>query len=89
MSCPKYESLASKLTTLALQFAFRMRDFDEEDAITVAQLEAGVRCKWSWSWLKLDSKSNVKGVEYVFPLSQFFKKLTNQAMPDAAYAAKR
>ena len=73
--CSKYESLASKFTTLPLQFVFRMRDFEEEDAITVAQLEAGVRCKWSWSWLKLDSKSNVKEVEYVFPLSKFFKKI--------------
>src|SRR4029434_11194386 len=31
----------NKLTTLPLQFVFRMREFYEEDAITVAQLEAG------------------------------------------------
>ncbi len=43
-----------------------MREFEEEDALTVAKLEAGVRCKWSWSWLKLESKCDVKGKEYVF-----------------------
>ena len=65
LSCAKYESLASKLTTLPLKFVFRMREIEEEDAITVAKLEAGFRCKWAWSWLKLDSKSNVKGEECV------------------------
>jgi len=38
-----------------------MREFEEEDALTVAQLEAGVRCKWHWSWLKLDSRNEVRG----------------------------
>ncbi len=51
-----------------------MRELEEEDALTVAQLKAGVRCKWSWSWLKLESKCDVKGKEYVFQLSQFKKK---------------
>ncbi len=40
-----------------------MRTFEEEDALIVAQLEAGVRCKWSWSWLNLESKCDVKGKE--------------------------
>ncbi len=45
-----------------------MSEFEEEDALTVAQLEDGVRCKWSWSWLKLESKCVVKGKECVFQL---------------------
>ncbi len=45
-----------------------MREFEEEEALTVAQLEAGVRCKWCWFWLKLESQCNVKGKEYVFQL---------------------
>ncbi len=42
-------------------------------SLTVAQLEAGVRCKWSWSWLKLESKCDVKGEDYVFQSRQFKK----------------
>ena len=52
-----------------------MRNFEEDDAITVSPVESGVKCKWSWSWLRLDSKSNVKREEHVFPLSQFFQKI--------------
>ncbi len=48
-----------------------MREFEKADALTVAQLEAGVRCKWRWSWLKLESKYDVKEMEYVFQLWQF------------------
>ncbi len=66
-----------------------MRTFEEEDALIVAQLEAGVRCKWSWSWLNLESKCDVKGKEYVFQLWQL--KTTNiwetrprQTQPSAA-----
>lgn len=35
---------------------------------------AGVRCKWSWSWLKLEAALDIKGAEYIFPLSDFLKK---------------
>ncbi len=48
-----------------------MREFEEEDALTVAQLEAGVRCKWRWSWLKLESKCDVKGICHLFTPDEF------------------
>ncbi len=47
-----------------------MRELDDEDALTVAQLEVGVSCKWSWSWLKLELKCDMKEKEYVFQLWQ-------------------
>ncbi len=31
----------------------------------MAQLEAGVRCRWRQSWLELVSKCDVKGKEFV------------------------
>lgn len=56
------------------QLFSRMRELKEEDAIHVAQLVAGIRCRWSWAWLKLEAKTNVKGGQYSFPLSNYLKK---------------
>ena len=50
-----------------------MRELLEEDALRVTQLEAGVRCNWSWAWLKLETKMDFKGKSCVFPLSHFKK----------------
>ena len=33
----------------------------EKDAVVVKQLDAGIKC--SWSWLKLEGKVTVKGQE--------------------------
>ena len=52
-----------------------MRELLEEDALRVARLETGIRCEWSWAWLKLETKMDFKGKSGVFPLSHFFKKL--------------
>ena len=57
------------------QFFSRMRELKEEDAIYVAQLDSGLRCRWSWAWLKIEVKTEVKGVQHSFPLSQYFKKI--------------
>lgn len=53
---------------------------------------AGVRCKWSWSWLKLEAALDIKGAEYIFPLSDFLKKkkkrLTHQDVLNAFFVLK-
>ena len=38
----------------------------EKDAVVVKQLDAGIKCSWNWSWLKLESKVTVKGQELSF-----------------------
>lgn len=58
-----------------LDFFFQMRELNEDDAQYVQQLELGQKCRWSWAWLKLEVKTEVKGVQYSFPLSQYFKKI--------------
>ena len=48
----------------------RMRDLGQQDALTVKQLDAGLKCPWNWAWLKLDFQ--VKGDMQPFPLSDVF-----------------
>lgn len=52
-----------------------MRELNEDDALYVQQLEVGQKCRWSWAWLKLEVKTEVKGVQHSFLLSQYFKKI--------------
>lgn len=50
---------------------------EEEDAL-VKQLDAGLKCSWNWSWLKLEGKVLVKGQEVSFHLGEVFKKINRQ-----------
>ena len=52
-----------------------MRELKEKDSIYIAQLDSGLRCKWSWAWLKIEVTTNVKEVQHSFPLSQYFVKI--------------
>lgn len=49
-----------------------MRELKEEDTMYVAHLDSGLRCRWSWTWLKVEAKAEVKGVQHSFLLSQYF-----------------
>ncbi len=54
----------------------------------MAQLEAGVRCKWSWSCLKLESKCDMKGKECVSTVTVI--KINRETRPcQLRSAAKR
>lgn len=52
----------------------------EEDAGSVKQIDAGVKCSWKWSWLKLEGKITVKGQELSFHLGDIFKKIDRQGL---------
>lgn len=52
-----------------------MSELKEEDSVYIRQQDSGLRCKWSWAWLKIEVKTEVKGVQHSFPLSQYFKKI--------------
>ena len=52
-------------------FPFRMREFNEDNSLCVAQLVPAGRCKWSWAWLKVE----VQGVAHTLPISLYFKKV--------------
>ena len=39
---------------------FRMRELGEKEALLVKQVDSGIRCSWSWAWLKLDATIEVK-----------------------------
>ena len=51
-----------------------MNDLEEKVALVVKQVDAGIKCSWNWSLLKLDTKIEVKGAEHTFPLVDVFKK---------------
>ena len=51
-----------------------MRELKNEDSLYIAQLDSSGRCKWSWSWLKVEVKQEVKGVVHTLLLSLYFKK---------------
>lgn len=55
-----------------------MRVFGEKDAVIVKQLEAGIRCSWNWSWLKLESRVTGKGQVLSFHLPDVFRKISKQ-----------
>jgi len=65
-----------------------MKELKEEDAMYVAQLDAGLRCKWSWAWLKVEVKTEVKGVQYRFPLSQYFLKINKAGFASCRLCSK-
>ena len=48
---------------------FRMKEFGENEALLVKQVVSGIKCSWSWAWLKLDATIVVKGTPYTFPFS--------------------
>ncbi|XP_034144344.1 uncharacterized protein LOC109616948 isoform X1 [Esox lucius] len=50
----------------------------EKDAAIVKQLDAGLKCSWNWSWLKLEGKVSVKGQEVSFHLGDVFNKINRQ-----------
>ena len=50
----------------------------EKDAVVVKQLDAGIKCSWNWSWLKLEGKVTVKGQELSFHLADVFMKINKQ-----------
>ena len=50
----------------------------EKDAVVVKQLDAGIKCSWNWSWLKLEGKVTVKGQELLFHLADVFRKISKQ-----------
>ncbi|KAL1276270.1 hypothetical protein QQF64_035893 [Cirrhinus molitorella] len=50
----------------------------ENDAALVKQLDAGLKCSWNWSWLKLEGKVSVKGQEVSFYLGDVFNKVNRQ-----------
>ena len=47
----------------------------EKDAVVVKQLDAGIKCSWNWSWLKLEGKVTVKGQELSFHLADVFRNI--------------
>lgn len=50
----------------------------EKDAALIKQLDAGLKCSWNWSWLKLEGKVSVKGQEVSFCLGDLFNKINRQ-----------
>lgn len=50
----------------------------EKDAAIVKQLDAGLKCRWNWSWLKLEGKVSIKGQEVSFHLGDVFSKINRQ-----------
>ncbi|TKS69503.1 hypothetical protein D9C73_003568 [Collichthys lucidus] len=57
------------------KIAARMRDLGVKDAIIIKQLDAGLRCSWSFAWLDLQYHVEVKGKEREFLLSDVFRKI--------------
>ena len=56
----------------SMWFIFRMREPGENEALLIKQVDSGMKCSWSWAWLKLDATIEVKGTPHTFPLSHFF-----------------
>lgn len=52
----------------------------KSDALLVKQkqLDAGLKCTWNWSWLKLKYNVEVKGEELKFSLSGAVKKINKK-----------
>lgn len=50
----------------------------EKDAALIKQLDAGLKCSWNWSWLKLEGKVSVKGQKMSFLLGDVFNKINRQ-----------
>lgn len=42
------------------------------------QLNAGLKCSWNWSWLKLEGKVSIKEQEVSFHLGDVFSKINRQ-----------
>ena len=55
-----------------------MRVLGEKNAVVAKQLDAGIKCSWNWSWLKLESKVTVKGRELSFHQADMFRKISKQ-----------
>ena len=55
-----------------------MSVFGEKDSAIIKQLDAGLKCSWNWSWLKLEGKVSVKEQEVSFHLGDVFIKINRQ-----------
>lgn len=69
----------------------RMRDLGEKDALIVKELDAGLKCSWSWAWLKLEFQVHHKGDMLKFHLTVVLKKKKKikRAMQDASCVVKK
>lgn len=57
-----------------------MSVLEERDAALVKQLDAGLKCSWNWSWLRVEGKVSIKGQEVSFHLGDVYKKINRQGL---------
>lgn len=61
-----------------MHYFCRISVLGEKDAALIKQLDAGLKCSWNWSWLKLEGKVSVKGQEVSFRLGDVLNKINRQ-----------
>ena len=52
-----------------------MRELNEDEALSVKQVDLGCKCSWNWNWLKLEISTTIETKTHIFPLSHCIKKI--------------